>query len=168
MSFVERVNQGESLASWLNWLTEPPAVCWSVIMGDLSASWKGVYWTLPTAFRTGQPSSAVHSMIESWCVVTYSNSEQWTAIRAHIFVKNKKWLFRNGMPSMKHFFQRLQLIFLIHSKRMHAALLFCRMCHKILRVHVNYVWLAPNSFILKCWRKMLLKYSSVMDLFDLY
>ena len=25
MSFVERVNQGESLASWLNWLTEPPA-----------------------------------------------------------------------------------------------------------------------------------------------
>ena len=41
MSFVERVNQGESLASWLNWLTEPPAVCWSVIMGDLSASCKG-------------------------------------------------------------------------------------------------------------------------------
>ena len=34
MSFVERVNQGESLASWLNWLTEPPAVSWSVIMGD--------------------------------------------------------------------------------------------------------------------------------------
>ena len=24
MSFVESVNQGESLASWLNWLTEPP------------------------------------------------------------------------------------------------------------------------------------------------
>ena len=41
MSFVERVNQGESLASWLNWLTEPPAVCWSVIVGDLSASCKG-------------------------------------------------------------------------------------------------------------------------------
>ena len=41
MSFVEMVNQGESLASWLNWLTEPPAVCWSVIMGDLSASCKG-------------------------------------------------------------------------------------------------------------------------------
>ena len=40
MSFVERVNQGESLASWLNWLTEPPAVRWSVIMGDLSASCK--------------------------------------------------------------------------------------------------------------------------------
>ena len=51
MSFVERVNQGEkSLASWLNWLTEPPAVCWSGIMGDLSASWKGVYWTLPETF----------------------------------------------------------------------------------------------------------------------
>ena len=25
MSFVERVNQGESLASWLNWLTEAPS-----------------------------------------------------------------------------------------------------------------------------------------------
>ena len=62
MSFVERVNQTESLANWLNWLTEPPAVCWSVIMGDLSASWKGVYWTLPKAFRTGPPSCAVHNM----------------------------------------------------------------------------------------------------------
>ena len=30
MSFVERVNQGGSLVNWLNWLTEPPAVCWSV------------------------------------------------------------------------------------------------------------------------------------------
>ena len=37
MSFVERVNQGESLASWLNLLTEPPAVCWSVIIGDIIA-----------------------------------------------------------------------------------------------------------------------------------
>ena len=63
ISFVEMVNQGESLASWLNWLTEPPAVCWSVIMGDLSASWKGVYWTLPKAFRTGPPSCVVHSMV---------------------------------------------------------------------------------------------------------
>ena len=62
MSFVERVNQGESLASWLNWLNEPPAVCWSVILGDLSSSWKGVFWTLPEAFRTGPPSWAVHSM----------------------------------------------------------------------------------------------------------
>ena len=41
MYFMERVNQGESLASWLNWLTEPSAVCWSVIMEDLSASCKG-------------------------------------------------------------------------------------------------------------------------------
>ena len=40
---MERVNQGESLVSWLNWLTEPPAVCWSVIMGDLSPGPKGVY-----------------------------------------------------------------------------------------------------------------------------
>ena len=62
MSFVERVNQGESLTSWLNWLTEPPAVCWSMIMGDLSPSWKRVYWTLPEAFRTGPPSCAVRSM----------------------------------------------------------------------------------------------------------
>ena len=60
--FVERVNQGESLVSWLNWLTEPPAVCWSVIMGDLSANWKGVFWTLSKAFRTGPPSCPVHSM----------------------------------------------------------------------------------------------------------
>ena len=62
MSFVERVNQGESMASSLNWLTEPPAVCWFVIMGDLLASWKEVYWTLPKAFRTGPQSCAVHSM----------------------------------------------------------------------------------------------------------
>ena len=63
MSFVERVNQGESLASWLNWLTEPPAVCWSVIMGDLSASCKGENWTLPKAFITGPGSCAVHIML---------------------------------------------------------------------------------------------------------
>ena len=63
MSFVERVNQGESLASWLNWLTEPPAVSWSVIMGDLSAIWKGEIWTHPNAFRTGPGSCAVHSML---------------------------------------------------------------------------------------------------------
>ena len=62
MSFVERVNQGESLASWLNWLTEPPAVSWSVIMGHLSAIWEGGIWTHPNAFRTGQRSCAVHSM----------------------------------------------------------------------------------------------------------
>ena len=35
MSLVERVHQGENLVHWLNWLTEPPAVCQSVIMGDL-------------------------------------------------------------------------------------------------------------------------------------
>ena len=29
MSLVERVNQDESLRNWINWLTEPPAVCWS-------------------------------------------------------------------------------------------------------------------------------------------
>ena len=62
MSFVERVNQGESLASWLNWLTEPPAVSWSVIMGYLSAIWKGEIWTHPNAFRTGPGSCAVHNM----------------------------------------------------------------------------------------------------------
>ena len=62
MSFVERVNQGESLASWLNWLTEPPAVSRSVIMGHLTAIWKGEIWALPNAFRTGPGSCAVHSM----------------------------------------------------------------------------------------------------------
>ena len=65
MSFVEKVNQGESLASWLNWLTEPPAVSWSVIMGDSSAIWKGEIWTHPNAFRTGPGSCAVHSMLNS-------------------------------------------------------------------------------------------------------
>ena len=35
MSLVERVHQGENLVHWLNWLTEHPAVCQSVIMGDL-------------------------------------------------------------------------------------------------------------------------------------
>ena len=52
LSFVERVNQGESLVNWLNWITEPPAVCWSVIMGDLLPICKGIYWTSPEAFRT--------------------------------------------------------------------------------------------------------------------
>ena len=37
-------------------------MCWSVIMGDLKPSWKGVYWALPEAFRTGPPSCAVPSM----------------------------------------------------------------------------------------------------------
>ena len=63
MSFVERVDQGESLTSWLNWFTEPPAVRWSVIMGDVSPIWKEVYWTLPEALRTGPPGCAVHSTI---------------------------------------------------------------------------------------------------------
>ena len=70
MSFVERVNQCESLASWLNWLTEPPAVCWSVIMGDLSASCKGENWALPKALRTGPGSCAVHSMLRYVISVT--------------------------------------------------------------------------------------------------
>ena len=62
MSFVEWVNQGESLVSWVNWLTEPPAVCWSVIMGDLSPGPKGVYCTRQETFKTGPPSCAVQSM----------------------------------------------------------------------------------------------------------
>ena len=37
-------------------------MCWSVILGALSPCWKGVFWTLPEAFRTGPPSYAVHSM----------------------------------------------------------------------------------------------------------
>ena len=65
MSFVERVNQGESLASWLNWLTEPPAVSRSVIMGHLTAIWKGEIWAFPNAFRTGPGSCAVHGMHSS-------------------------------------------------------------------------------------------------------
>ena len=76
MSFVERVNQGKSLVSWLNWLTEPPAVCWSVIMGDFSPSPKGVYWTLPETFRMGPSSCALHSMN-----VTRFNSTQLSSWR---------------------------------------------------------------------------------------
>ena len=68
ISFVERVNQGESLVNWLNWLTEHPAVCWSVIMGDLSPSSKGVYWTHPEAFRTGPPSCPVQGMAIPACI----------------------------------------------------------------------------------------------------
>ena len=77
MYFVERVNQGDSLASWLNWLTEPPAVCWSVIMGDLSASCKGENWTLPKAFRTGPGSCAVHS-IQIYHQYRKALMEQWS------------------------------------------------------------------------------------------
>ena len=80
MSFVERVNQGESLASWLNWLTEPPAVSWSVIMGDLSAIWKGEIWTHPNAFRTGPGSCAVHSMCYK-----YEYSSKW-------YMRNNIWI----------------------------------------------------------------------------
>ena len=78
MSFMERVNQGESLASWLNWLTEPLVVCWSVIMGDLLPSWKGVYWTLPEAFRTGPPSCAVHCM-NGWLLANTGYNNRTTA-----------------------------------------------------------------------------------------
>ena len=75
---MERVNQGESLASWLNWLTEPLVVCWSVIMGDLLPSWKGVYWTLPEAFRTGPPSCAVHCM-NGWLLANTGYNNRTTA-----------------------------------------------------------------------------------------
>ena len=51
LSFVERVNQGKGLVNWLKWLTEPPIVCWSVIMGDLSPGPKGIYCTRPEVFR---------------------------------------------------------------------------------------------------------------------
>ena len=101
MSFVERVNQGETLASWLNWLTEPPAVCWSVIMGDLSASCKGENWALPKAFRTGPGSCAVHSMdrkhipgtivVTSTCqVTTVHEAGLWTFIEQN-FVTDENW-----------------------------------------------------------------------------
>ena len=63
MSFVERVNQGESLVSWLNWLTEPPAVYWSLIMGDLLPGPKGVYCTHTKAYRTGPPSCPVQGIM---------------------------------------------------------------------------------------------------------
>ena len=43
-------------------LLSPPAVCWSVIVGHLSPSCKGVYWTRPEAFRTGPPSCPVQGM----------------------------------------------------------------------------------------------------------
>ena len=57
MSIVERVNQGESLVNWVNWLTDSPAVCWSVIMGDLSPSPKGDFLTVQRP--SGQDHQAV-------------------------------------------------------------------------------------------------------------
>ena len=112
MSFVERVNQGESLASWLNWLTEPPAVCWSVIMGDLS--WKGVYWTLPKAFRTGPPICAVHGM-RLW-----KQSETWSSLGNHGFyvpLRLRQWVsnslrakfFRGKINIYLHFMSLLHI-----------------------------------------------------------
>ena len=62
VSFVEWVHQGESLVNWFNWLTEPPTVCWSVIMGDFSPSCKRVHWTRPEALRTGPPNCPVQGM----------------------------------------------------------------------------------------------------------
>ena len=62
MYFVGRVNQGESLVNWLNWLTEPPALCWSLIMRDLSHGSKDVYCTRPKAFRTGRQSCSMQDM----------------------------------------------------------------------------------------------------------
>ena len=78
MSFVERINQGESLASWLNWFTEPPAVSWSVIMGDLSPCWKGVFWTL-TEDRTTKLCCAQHACCNIMpCVnAAYGNDMEW-------------------------------------------------------------------------------------------
>ena len=71
MSFVQRVNQGESLVNWLNWRTEPFAVCWSVIMGDLSPSPKGDFWTRPEDFRTGPPSCPVQGMSALTEIIPY-------------------------------------------------------------------------------------------------
>ena len=57
-------------------------VCWSVIMGDLSPSHKGVYWTRPEAFRTGPPSCTVHSLnhkSDGRCRNTLSCINRYTA-----------------------------------------------------------------------------------------
>ena len=62
MYFVEKVYWGEALVNWLHWLSEPPAVCWSVVMGDLSHGSKGVYCTRPEAFKTEQPNCAEQGM----------------------------------------------------------------------------------------------------------
>ena len=70
MSFAESVNQGESLFNWLNWLTEPSAVCWSVIMGDLSPGPQEVYWTRPEASWMGPASCPVQGMSCSlWIII---------------------------------------------------------------------------------------------------
>ena len=104
MFSVERVNQGGSLVSCLNRLTEPPAVCWSVIMGDLSPSWKGIYWTLPEAFRTGPPNCAVHS--------TYFLNADWfylsVNVRCFDLAPVLWWL--NTHDTVLHFIQVMQFI----------------------------------------------------------
>ena len=73
MYFVERFNQGESKVYWLKWLTEPPAVCQSVIMGDLSPGRKGVCSTCPEAFRT-EPLSCPVQGISTNLAQTDSNT----------------------------------------------------------------------------------------------
>ena len=98
MSFVERVNQGESLVSGLNWLTEPPAVSWSVIMGHLSAIWEGEIWTHPNAFRTGPGSCAVHSMwLGHHCACRWPSTWRFQAISRHSddYQILQTWCFNN-------------------------------------------------------------------------
>ena len=106
MSFVEKVNQGESLASWLNWLTEPPAVCWSLIIIDLSAKWKGVFWTLPKAFWTGPPSCAVHSMRQKPNTVP----EFGFTSKFHRF-----WFFANFSGSWEHMLTTKYHVYIWHA-----------------------------------------------------
>ena len=86
MSFVERVNQSESLASWLNWLTDSPAVCWSVIMGGLSASWKGV--TGP--FQ--RPSERVQEAVLCTAWTNHYLNQGWPSSLMHICTNQPQWV----------------------------------------------------------------------------
>ena len=79
MSFVERVNQGESLASWFKWLTEPPAVCWSVIMGDLSASCKGDTGPFQRLSERAQEAVLCTACFSTW-ISNHMPSKVWDEI----------------------------------------------------------------------------------------
>ena len=112
MYFVERVNQGESLVNGLNWLTELPAVCWSVIMGELSPGLKGAYCTRPKAFKTGPPSCAVQSMI-SQLISSISHSNWHLATSrsptATIWISKFAWCIAQTTAILRSNFRCIKL-----------------------------------------------------------
>ena len=63
MSFVERVNQGESLASWLNWLSVSPLLCAGL------CAW-GTYHLAEKEYSG--PSRGFHNVTTKLCCVQHA------------------------------------------------------------------------------------------------